>query len=164
MLFWSCKKWVCTYISVCVCVHICIEKLWTICMPSLQQWLFLRFKIMSFILFVLFFSFFFFFDSGINPFEKELETWNPCWQKTCVRIWLMNCLLIPYRPYNLNPWLRVGAKEFNVFGDICKYKAVFSVWRKRAEKDIGITARLLREISKTSDTQMPWPLWQKVKN
>ena len=107
---------------------------------------------------------FLFFDSGINPFEKELETWNPCWQKTCVRIWLMNCLLIPYRPYNLNPWLRVGAKEFNVFGDICKYKAVFSVWRKRAEKDIGITARLLREISITSDTQMPWPLWQKVKN
>ena len=149
---------------VCVCI-ICIEKLWTICMPWFQQRLSLRFKIMSFILFVLLFSFFFFFLTvELIHFERELETWNPCWLKSCVRIWLMKCLLIPYRPYNLNPWLRIGTKELNVFGDTCKYKAVFSVWRKIAEKDIRITARLLREIAITTHMQMPWPLWQKAKN
>ena len=40
---------------------ICIEKLWPVRMPSFQQWLSLRFEIMSFILFVLFSWWFFFF-------------------------------------------------------------------------------------------------------
>ena len=166
MLFWSCKKWVCTYVSVCVRVHYLYRKIMdhmhamisTTAISEVQDYVF--YSICS----LIFFLFFFFLTVELIHFERELETWNPCWLKSCVRIWLMKCLLIPYRPYNLNPWLRIGTKELNVFGDTCKYKAVFSVWRKIAEKDIRITARLLREIAITSDIQMPWPLWQKAKN
>lgn len=127
---------VCARVHVCAHVHICVCRKYTYSLGSRLLGVF----------------FFYLFSVFSNFLTRELNHCKREWRyevlvevvKSCIRMWLMKCLLIPNRPCDLNLRLWVWGKEWNVLGSQCKSEAVPGIYRKTTEKDIRIMARICK--------------------